>query len=90
MCFYEHPIPPSNLPTTLGSLRASGYQSRSVREEIRRNLESRLAEGIALTSSVLGFEDTVLPQLETALLPGTTSSCWASVARPSRESFARW
>ncbi|HVA70131.1 MAG TPA: AAA family ATPase [Acidimicrobiales bacterium] len=64
------PIPPSSLPTTLGNLRASGYESRSVREEIRRNLERRLAEGIPLTSSVLGFEDTVLPQLETALLAG--------------------
>jgi magnesium chelatase subunit I len=64
------PVSPSTLPTTLGSLRASGYQSRSVREEIRRNLEGRLAEGIALSSSVLGFEDTVLPQLETALLAG--------------------
>ncbi len=64
------PIPPSTLPTTLGSLRASGYESRSVRDEIRRNLESRLAQGLALTSSVLGFEDTVLPQLETALLAG--------------------
>ena len=64
------PIPASSLPTTLGNLRASGYESRSVREEIRRNLERRLAEGIPLTSSVLGFEDTVLPQLETALLAG--------------------
>src|ERR1035437_11048857 len=64
------PIPPAELPTTLGSLRASGYESSSVREEIRRNVESRLAAGIALTSSVLGFEDTVLPQLETALLAG--------------------
>jgi magnesium chelatase subunit I len=64
------PIPPSTLPATLGNLRASGYESRSVREEIRRNLERRLAEGIPLTSSVLGFEDTVLPQLETALLAG--------------------
>jgi magnesium chelatase subunit I len=41
-----------------------------VREEIRQNLEARLAAGLALTSSVLGYEDTVLPQLETALLAG--------------------
>jgi len=64
------PILPSTLPATLKGLRDSGYQSRSVREEIRRNLESRLAAGVPLTSSVLGFEDTVLPQLETALLAG--------------------
>src|ERR1017187_1338570 len=64
------PISPSDLPTTLGSLRASGYESRSVRDEIRRNLEVRLAAGVPLTSTVLGYEDTVLPQLETALLAG--------------------
>jgi len=64
------PIHPSDLPTTLKGLRESGYESRSVREEIRQNLETRLAAGIALTSSVLGYEDTVLPQLETALLAG--------------------
>jgi magnesium chelatase subunit I len=61
---------PADLPTTLKGLRDSGYEPRSVREEIRRNLESRLAAGIPLTSTVLGYEDTVLPQLETALLAG--------------------
>jgi magnesium chelatase subunit I len=64
------PIPASSLPTTLGNLRASGYESRTVRDEIRRNLEDRLAQGIPLSTSVLGYEDTVLPQLETALLAG--------------------
>jgi magnesium chelatase subunit I len=64
------PIPPSELPSTLGALRSSDYQPKSVRQEIRQNLESRLAAGLALTSSVLGYEDTVLPQLETALLAG--------------------
>src|SRR6202167_4892062 len=64
------PITPSELPTTLGALRASSYQAKSVREEIRQNLEARLADGIALTVSVLGYDDTVLPQLETALLAG--------------------
>jgi magnesium chelatase subunit I len=64
------PISPSELPTTLGTLRSSDYEPKSVREEIRQNLEARLAAGLALTSSVLGYEDTVLPQLETALLAG--------------------
>ncbi len=64
------PTAPSNLPATLGALRASGYEPSSVRDEIRRNLETRLAAGLPLTSSVLGYEDTVLPQLETALLAG--------------------
>ena len=61
---------PAHLPTTLGALRASSYASRSVRDELRANLEERLAQSLPLTSAVLGYEDTVLPQLETALLAG--------------------
>jgi len=64
------PKVPSELPTTLRDLRASGYRSTPVREEIRANLEQRLANGEPLTSAVLGYEDSVLPQLETALLAG--------------------
>ena len=61
---------PPNLPTTIGALKASGWVSRSIREEMRLNLESRLVEGRPLTGTVLGYEDTVLPQLETAILAG--------------------
>ena len=64
------PPAPTDLPTTFGALKASAYASRSVREEMRINLETRLAEGRPLTSEVLGYEDSVLPQLETALLAG--------------------
>jgi magnesium chelatase subunit I len=64
------PKVPENFPTTFGALRDSGYEPGSIREELRRNLEQRLAEGRPLTSSVLGYEDSVLPQLETALLAG--------------------
>ena len=64
------PVAPDHLPSTLAGLRDSGYGHRSVREEIRANLEERLRSGEALTSAVLGYEDTVLPQLETALLAG--------------------
>jgi magnesium chelatase subunit I len=64
------PLAPTDLPTTLGALRASSYEPKTVREEIRANLEQRLADGLPLTSDVLGYEDTVLPQLETALLAG--------------------
>ena len=64
------PLAPATLPTTLAELRASSYVARSVREEIRANLERRLADGQPLTSTVLGYEDSVLPQLETALLAG--------------------
>ncbi len=57
-------------PTSLGALRASGWTTQTIREELRVNLEARLAAGQPLTSSVLGYEDTVLPQLETAILAG--------------------
>ncbi|MGC2485139.1 MAG: AAA family ATPase [Acidimicrobiales bacterium] len=64
------PLAPSDLPATLGALRASGYESLPIRQEIRSNLEAKLVAGEALSASVLGYEDTVLPQLETALLAG--------------------
>jgi magnesium chelatase subunit I len=62
--------PPANLPSTLGALRASDWRPRTIHEELRANLEERLAGGHPLTSAVLGYEDTVLPQLETAILAG--------------------
>jgi len=64
------PEPPQDLPSTLGELRASGWESVPVHEEIRRNAASRIAGGRPMVEGVLGFEDTVLPQLENALLAG--------------------
>src|SRR3954451_5054110 len=57
-------------PTTLGALRESGYSSRSVKTEIRENLLDRLRSGETAFPGIVGFDDTVLPQLETALLAG--------------------
>ncbi|MEM7323373.1 MAG: sigma 54-interacting transcriptional regulator [Actinomycetota bacterium] len=57
-------------PETLGSLRESGWTSRSVKEEMRRNAVQRISAGDALFPGVLGYEDTVLPQLEHAVLAG--------------------
>jgi magnesium chelatase subunit I len=62
--------PPKDLPATLGALKASGWVSRPVAEEIAENLEARIAEGEPLSAGVKGFEETVLPQLETAILAG--------------------
>ncbi len=56
--------------TTLGALRESGYEPRSVKEEIRANLVDRLRSGETAFPGIVGFEDTVLPQLESALLAG--------------------
>jgi magnesium chelatase subunit I len=60
----------SDRPTTLGALRASGWESRPVKEEVRGNAIERIKAGEALFPNVLGYEDTVLPQLENALLAG--------------------
>ena len=57
-------------PTTLGALRDTGYRSRSVKTEIRENLLDRLRSGETAFPGIVGFDDTVLPQLESALLAG--------------------
>ena len=57
-------------PTTLGALRDTGYQSRSVKAEIRDNLLTKLRAGEPAFPGIVGFDDTVLPQLESALLAG--------------------
>ena len=57
-------------PGTLGELRASGWVSRPVKEEVRANALARIAEGRPLVEGVIGYEDTVLPQLENALIAG--------------------
>ncbi len=59
-----------SLPVTLGALRASGWQSIPVKEELRRNAVARISAGEQLFEGVLGYEDTVMPQLENALLAG--------------------
>jgi magnesium chelatase subunit I len=55
-------------PGTLGELRASGWASRPVKQEVRENAVRRIADGVAVVDGVVGYEDTVLPQLENALL----------------------
>jgi magnesium chelatase subunit I len=60
----------TNHPSTLGALRASGWQSRPVKAELRHNAIERIRAGEPLFPTVLGYEHTVLPQLENALLAG--------------------
>lgn len=61
---------PAELPSTLGALRASGYEPKTVKEEIRQNLALRLSAGEPSLPGIVGFDDTVLPQVERALLVG--------------------
>ena len=55
---------------TLGELKASGWKSRPVKEEIRLNAVEKIRAGEPLFAGVLGYEQTVMPQLENALLAG--------------------
>jgi magnesium chelatase subunit I len=57
-------------PETLGALRESGWESTPIRQEIRRNAIARIRSGEPLFPEVLGYENTVTPQLENALLAG--------------------
>ena len=56
--------------TTLGELRASGYEVRPVRRELRDNLIARLEAGAELFPGIVGYDDSVVPQLENAILAG--------------------
>jgi magnesium chelatase subunit I len=55
-------------PDTVGALKRSGYRPRSVKDEIRRNVALRLKENRPLFSGIVGYEDTVVPQVVHALL----------------------
>ncbi|HEV7863795.1 MAG TPA: sigma 54-interacting transcriptional regulator [Acidimicrobiia bacterium] len=57
-------------PQTIGELRQSGWVSQPVKEEVRANAMVRMAAGEPIVSGLLGYDDTVLPQLENALLAG--------------------
>ena len=57
-------------PATLGELRASGYPDRTVKQEVAANAAARLRGGQPLVDGLVGFDDTVLPALETAILAG--------------------
>jgi magnesium chelatase subunit I len=57
-------------PGTIGELRASGWRSVPVKEEIRRNTVAKIAAGEPVLTGLIGYEETVMPQLENALLAG--------------------
>ncbi len=57
-------------PRTVGELRAAGYQVVPVKEEMRRNLIRKIRAGEELFPGIVGYEDSVIPQLENAILSG--------------------
>jgi magnesium chelatase subunit I len=58
------------LPTTVGELRASEWRQRTVKEELRENLVARMRTGEDLFPGIVGYEDSVIPALERAILAG--------------------
>ena len=61
--------PPTQI-TNLAELRASGWTSRSVKHELRDNLTKALKQGEDLFHGIIGYEDTVIPELINAVLAG--------------------
>lgn len=61
---------PAVLPRDLASLRASGWRSRSVKEELRENLIRALEAGDVLFPGIVGYDDTVIPEVVHAILAG--------------------
>jgi magnesium chelatase subunit I len=55
-------------PETLGELKASGYQSVGVKDELRANLIAKLRAGEKLFPGIVGYDETVIPQLVNAIL----------------------
>lgn len=58
------------LASTVGELRAAGYEPMPVKEEMRRNLVRLIRRGDTLFPGLVGYEDTVIPQVENAVLSG--------------------
>src|SRR5437762_428993 len=57
-------------PRTIGELRDSGYKVLSVKEEMRKNLIQKIRNGEELFPGIVGYEETVIPQIENAILSG--------------------
>jgi magnesium chelatase subunit I len=57
-------------PRTIGALRESGYHGKSVKQELRDNLIGRLGRGEALFTGIVGYDESVVPQIENAILSG--------------------
>src|SRR5205809_278405 len=54
--------------TTFGELKKSGYQSRGIKEELRANLIKKISKKEITFPGILGYEDSVIPDIERALL----------------------
>ena len=58
------------LAKTLGELKRSNYISKTIKEELRDNLIQNISNNINVFENIHGFDSTVIPQLESAILSG--------------------
>jgi magnesium chelatase subunit I len=63
-------MPTTERATTIAELRASGWRPKTVKDELRANLIARLADGRDVLPGIVGFDDTVIPAIENAILAG--------------------
>ena len=63
-------MPKRSRAKTIGELRSSGYEVQSVKEEMRKNLIQKIQRDEEIFPGIVGFEDSVIPQLENAILAG--------------------
>ena len=57
-------------PATLGQLKESGYRTKPIRDELRDNLMTKLRAGEQVFTGIIGYDDTVIPAVENAILAG--------------------
>src|SRR5213082_973479 len=60
----------STRPMTIGELRRSEYRVLPIKEEMRKNLVAKMRRGEELFPGIIGYDDTVIPQVENAILSG--------------------
>ena len=63
-------MPKAKRPQTVGALRKSSYEVLPVREELRKNLIAKIRSEEVVFPGIVGFEQTVIPQIENAILAG--------------------
>ncbi len=69
---------------TLGQLRASGYQPRTVKEELRANLIQKLRNKEEVFPGIFGYDETVIPDLQRAILAGHHINLLGLRGQPAR------
>ena len=61
-----------NKINTLGALKASGYVTKSIKDELRTNLRNKIKAGETTFEGLHGYENTVIPEIERAILSKQT------------------